>query len=109
MHQHKKITILSEAEIVDIYAYPHLTDNERQDYFYLNKTELQALEKLKKPGAKLYFILQLGYFKSSNMLHDICFEKSTADIHYILKSNYFNNVSQVHLALPELVCFLQAV
>ena len=58
----KRLYLLSEAEIDELYAIPIFNQEERGIYFDLNKAELDALDQLTTTKTRLYFILQLGYF-----------------------------------------------
>lgn len=81
----KRLQILSTAESQAIYGYPVFSESDQRFYFDLKPAELEALMALKKPAEKIYAILQVGYFKSKNILFTICFKKSAADIAYIQK------------------------
>ena len=63
----KRLAILSRDEIEAIYGRPCFTKEERGEYFSLSPAEQVALEQLRFVNAKIYFILQLGYFKARNM------------------------------------------
>ena len=99
MPSNKRIYILPDAEVKEVYDYPVFSDTERQEYLFLEKKELAFLRKFKRVNAKVYFILQLGYFKSTTIFHKICFKKSRKDIAYIRKT-YFPE-SQIPTILPS--------
>ena len=63
----KRLIILSRDEIEALYGRPRFTQEERGEYFSLTPAEKGALEQLRFINAKIYFILQLGYFKARNM------------------------------------------
>ena len=63
----KRLRILGDDEIEALYGKPHFTDDERLEYFALSSTEKATLEQLHSIKSRLYFILQLGYFKSHHM------------------------------------------
>ena len=63
----KRLIILSRDEIEALYGHPRFTHEERCEYFSLAPEEKAALEQLRVINAKLYFILQLGYFKARKM------------------------------------------
>lgn len=62
-----RIQLLSNAELEELYSLPQFTDNEREVYFFMDEQECQRLDQYKKPLAKIYFILQLGYFRAKNL------------------------------------------
>ena len=59
-----RLRILSEQEIDDLYGRPHFTQQERDEYFALSAQEKAALEQFHSYKSKLFFMLQLGYFKA---------------------------------------------
>ena len=63
----KRPRILGDDEIEALYGRPHFTDDERLEYFALSPTEKAALEQLHSIKSRIYFILQIGYFKSHHM------------------------------------------
>ena len=64
----KRLRILGDDEIEALYGKPHFTDDERLEYFALSPMEKATLEQLHSIKSRIYFILQLGYFKSHHML-----------------------------------------
>lgn len=63
----KRLRILGEEEISALYGKPHFTYDERLEYFSLSLTEKATLERFHSIKSQIYFILQLGYFKSHHM------------------------------------------
>lgn len=63
----KRLKILGDTEIEALYERPHFTDDERIEYFALSPIEKATLEQLHSIKSRIYFILQLGYFKSRHM------------------------------------------
>lgn len=59
-----RLTILTPKELQAVYGRPQFTDEERGIYFELNPIEKQVMEEVRTYAAKIYFILQLGYFKA---------------------------------------------
>ncbi len=57
------LTILSQKEIEQIYGLPKLTSKQRAIYFDLTVEEQGFLQNYRTPLTKIYFILQLAYFK----------------------------------------------
>src|SRR6266850_1945941 len=62
-----RLKILGDDEIEALYGRPHFADDERLEYFALAPTEKAALEQFHSIKSRIYFILQLGYFKSHHM------------------------------------------
>lgn len=85
-----RLYLLSEAEITELYARPDFNSTERALYFTLNNYELEALNHYSNTRTRVYFILQLGYFKAKQQFFQFEFEDVPTDIEYIL-SNFFDN------------------
>jgi len=63
----KRLKILTNNEIQELYGLPHFFQDGREKYFYLNPLEMEELNNLRSKSSKVYFILQLGYFKAKKM------------------------------------------
>jgi len=85
---YKRIKILSEAEISDLYSLPQFTLEERIIYFSLNKQEKLLIQKIPDLPSKVHAILQLGYFKAKGRLFSFKYHDVLPDIDYIL-TQYF--------------------
>ena len=64
----RRLQILGEEEIASIYERPHFTYEERLLYFSLTAPEKQALEQFHTFSSRIFYILQLGYFKARQHL-----------------------------------------
>jgi TnpA family transposase len=63
----KRLVILGLDEIDVLYGHPRFTQEERDEYFVLSAEEKAALGQLHSLKSKVFFILQLGYFKARHM------------------------------------------
>lgn len=97
----KRLSILTDSERKIIYSLPNFTNLERRHYFDLEKIEEDIVHnKLNGLNSKLYFILQLGYFKCSSRFFKFSFDEVVEDIEYILgkffpkQSFNFNTIKQ---------------
>jgi hypothetical protein len=86
MPENKRIHLLSKPEIEDLYSLPQFNQDERRYYFSLSKSELNDLDLYKNVKTRLYFILQLGYFKATQQFYNFNFEDVKADIRFIFKT-----------------------
>jgi TnpA family transposase len=86
----KRLKILSNAEIKELYNKPKFNPEQRAFYFFLNELQKQEIESLRSLESRIYFILQLGYFRSKLLFFNINFRELGEDIHYIL-CEYFPN------------------
>ena len=80
----KRIYLLPEAEIADLYARPVFNQNEQQLYFELTQVELDTLGQFGTIKTKVHFILQLAYFKAKNQFFTFTFDDVRADVDYVL-------------------------
>ena len=60
----KRIYLLSNTEVEELYARPEFNAHERRLYFTLTQSERTALAQFSNTKTRIYFILQLGYFKA---------------------------------------------
>lgn len=69
----KRIYLLPDAEIDDLYARPTFNKNEQELYFEMTQSELDTLVQFGTIKTKVYFILQLAYFKAKNQFFTFSF------------------------------------
>ena len=90
----KRISLLSETEINDLYARQDFNHYERTLYFAINEREHDALSNYSNVRTRVYFILQLGYFKAKHQFFKFNFEDMRDDVEYILV-NFFSSSTTV--------------
>ena len=86
----KRIQILSESEINELYGIPSLNHSEREDYFSLDKETHALVKKCRRLETKVYFILLLGYFRCKPIVFNFSFNEVKADVDFILHK-YFDD------------------
>ena len=96
----KRLRILDDDEIQALYRRPHFTDDERLEYFALSPTEKAALEQLHSIKSRIYFILQLGYFKSHHMFFVFDLPDVAEDARYV-QAQYFPDVQLGDLEITK--------
>ena len=87
----KRLIILNREEMDALYGRPCLTQEERGEYFSLSPTEQAALEEMRFINAKIWFILQSGYFKARHMFFVFEPQEAADDIQFI-RERYFPSV-----------------
>ena len=87
-HYSGHLHILESEEIAHIYALPDFTPDERALFFSLSTQEGEQLSKLRGVSSKVYFILQLGYFKAKHLFFIFDFADRVVDTAFIL-AKYF--------------------
>ena len=60
----KRLVVLEGDEVEALYGRPRFTHEERVQYFALSPKEKSVLDQLHSIKSRVYFILQLGYFKA---------------------------------------------
>lgn len=84
LYDTKRLKILSENEINSLYSRPLFSFEDQQEYFSLSESEKEFLNRLRSTKSKVYFILQLGYFKSSYQFFVFSLDDVEQDVQYIL-------------------------
>ncbi|CAN5304461.1 hypothetical protein BH10PSE19_BH10PSE19_10470 [soil metagenome] len=90
MSNTEHIHLLSEGEITELYARPDFNNDEQKLYFTLNVHELDALNHYSNIKTRVYFILQLGYFKAKQQFFKFDLAEVETDVEYVL-SHFFND------------------
>lgn len=104
--------ILEKAEIDYIYALPNFNPDERILFFELNPQEEFLLNQCRGLSSKIFFILQLGYFKAKHLFFLFDLVQQEVDTAYVIKK-YFpksnrNKLSTItkptRIAQQKLIC-----
>ena len=83
MKNKTRINLLSDAEIEELYNIPHFTKQDREIFFALSKNDYKLLNQYRTQKLKLYFILQLGYFRATQQFYSFDFQDVSEDIYPI--------------------------
>ncbi|GGK08838.1 hypothetical protein GCM10007063_34110 [Lentibacillus kapialis] len=95
-HQ-KRISILGKDEFTALFERPHFTYEDRCYYFSLSQPEKELLQNLHSFKSKIYFVLQLGYFKAKHLFFTFDLHEVKEDLQYVLKQ-HFNDRKMVDLS-----------
>lgn len=93
MNDSKRPQLLPEAEVNELYARPVFNKEERKLYFELTAQEKQLTNLYTATKTRIYFILQLGYFKAKQQFFKFNFEDVPDDVEYIT-NQYFEGTIQ---------------
>lgn len=63
MATEKRIKILTEAEIAELFGPPILSSNDQRFFFTLNDAELAECNRIRERDHRCMFVVLLGYFK----------------------------------------------
>lgn len=83
-----RLRILDNQEIKDLYERPHFTPEEQHQFFSISADEREAMEQLHSIKSRLYFLLQLGYFRARYQFFAFDLDTVSQDIVYLQK-RYF--------------------
>ena len=84
----KRISILAEAEIDELYVLPWFTQKEREEYFSLDDEILREVRSMRKMGSTLYLIVLIGYFRAKPVSLTFRFQDVQADLEYIRDTHF---------------------
>ena len=84
-----RITLLSNAEIGELYSLPLFNKQDREDFFALSNSDYKLLDQYRTQKVKVYFILQLGYFRATQQFYNFKFEDILGDVSYLIHK-YFD-------------------
>ena len=87
IQKNKRLHLLSESEIKSIYCLPSFTERERHHYFQLSEEEETAFKGL-HISARVYFVLQLGFFRAKHLLFTFTFFEVREDLKYVLSRHF---------------------
>jgi len=98
----KRLSILLDSEINELYSPPSLTSEQRRHYFSLNDIELESFNRLKDRYSQLYFVMLLGYFKIKPVILNFTFSQVKDDFKFVA-SEYFpdNKFKQQNLSRSQ--------
>lgn len=87
--QKTRITLLSNAEIDELYSLPIFNEEDRYVFFSLSSSDYKLLDEYRTQRLKVYFILQLGYFRATQQFYNFKFEDVWSDVSYLI-AKYFS-------------------
>lgn len=91
MSNKEKLNLLTNAEVEDIYSRPKFNDDNERDYFFaLTEREHKLLKKYTSIKSKVFFILQLGYFKAIQQFYKFSLHEVEDDVNFIIKKHYLS-------------------
>lgn len=96
----KRIILLSDAEIAELYNLPMFTEKDRNIYFSLSSDDHKLLNEYRTLKLKIYFILQLGYFRATQNFYNFILEDVPEDAIYLL-NRYFFQSNNILLGKPH--------
>ena len=97
----RRLKILTDSEIKELYGLPDFTPEEQEKYFSLSAKEDEMVRNLRSVASKVHFILLLGYFKAKKVFFIFVTDNVEADILHIMQ-RYFSekNKSPINITKP---------
>jgi len=84
----RRLSILTQREIDDLYGLPRFTEEDRQLYFDLSAAEEARVRAMHTNSAKAHFVLQLGYFKAKRQFFAYSYDAVQEDLRHILERHF---------------------
>lgn len=84
MHNDRRIRVLPQSEVDDLFTKPNFTEEERIIWFELNKEENDLLHFPGSIARKVDLIIQLGYFKYTHRFFKFTLDAGQGDIDYVM-------------------------
>lgn len=83
MSKGKRLSILTEAEIEELYSPPVFSESDQRFFFVLNDRELEVINRIRERKHRVVAIALLGYFNSKPILLNPSFKSMQADLSFI--------------------------
>ena len=93
MSKGKRLSILTEAEIEELYSPPVFSESDQRFFFALNDRELEEVNRIRDRKHQVVAIALLVYFKSKPILLNPSFKFMQADLSFVSKL-YFKGKRQ---------------
>ena len=90
--EQKRLKVLGVDEVKAMYGRPLFTDEEQQHYFSMNSEEQTLMNQLHSMTSRIYFALQLGYFKAQHQFFIFDGKEVQSDAQYV-QQTYFPDVT----------------
>jgi TnpA family transposase len=84
----RRLSILTQREIDDLYGLPRFSDEDRCLYFDLSAVEQSAVGGVHTSSAAVHLVLQLGYFKAKRQFFVYEREAVLDDLDHILQKHF---------------------
>ncbi len=101
----QRLHILNDNDIAALYAAPEFNATERSHFFALPPVLLKSLKITKTNGkntpAKLYFILQYGYFKAKHQFFNFSYQDVKHDVAFIMAQYFPKGLSKINFSFFE--------
>jgi hypothetical protein len=100
MSKDKRLSILTEAEIEELYSPPVFSESDQRFFFALNERELEVINRIRDRKHRVVAIALLGYFKSKPILLNPRFKSMQADLSFVSEL-YFKDLKYRRFSLKS--------
>lgn len=91
MANKKRIALLSDSEIDDIYDFPEFNDHERELYFSFNSAHWAIINSNDIVTSQIHTMLKIAYFRAKQFFYKFDFELMLEDMKYLLEKYFDKN------------------
>jgi len=98
MSKGKRLSILTKAEIEELYSPPVFSVSDQRFFFALNDREFEVINRIRDRKHRIVAISLLGYFKSKPILINPSFKSMQADLSFISEL-YFEDLKYRRFSL----------
>ena len=96
MSRNKRLSILTAAEVEDLYGVPSFNESYQRFYFMLNDKELAEISRIRQRKYRCVAIALLGYFKCKPVLLNPRYKSMQDDLVFIARFHY-RDLSLIHI------------
>ncbi len=84
----KRLKVLKDAEIQDLYSLPSFDHSDREEFFSMDESVKKFTYRLNRFEAKVYFLLILGYFRAKPLIYEFSASDIYKDLQYVLDKHF---------------------
>lgn len=88
-----RINLLPSQEVDALYALPDFSEEEQLIHFALSAELRKIMAEYRTIKTKIYFLLQVGYFRSARQFFDFTLDSVERDVQYIYKTYFSSSLS----------------
>lgn len=96
----ERINLLPDVKINKIYNLPNFTEQEIELFFNLSKNDYILLNKYRTLRNKIYFIIQLGYFRATQAFYNFDLEEIPEQVSCIYH-RYFDDPESLNTLVAK--------
>jgi len=98
MNKGKRLSVLTKAEIEELYSPPAFSESDQRYFFTLNDREWEVINRVRDRKHRVVNIVLLGYFKSKPILLNPSFKSMQADLLFVSEL-YFKDLKYRRFSL----------